>query len=77
MHARVCVCVHVFLTWHADAGVIADLIQTSGVVLAGVRAALVHILLAARSHVATCAVTDEGALRVLARAAVLTRVRPS
>lgn len=61
-------------TWHADAGVVPDAIQTRAFVLARVGSALVDVLLAARPGVTPHAVTREGAVRVHTLTAVLARV---
>lgn len=66
---------HQKATWHADASVVADLVQAGGVVAARTGGTLVDVLLTARTRVARRAVTHEGALRVDALPAMLTGVR--
>lgn len=61
-------------TRHADAGVVPNAIQTSAIILAGVRSALVDILFTARPSVTPNTVTGEGAISVHTLTTMLTRV---
>lgn len=61
-------------TWHAQTGEASDLIQTGGVVLAGVRMALVDVHLAAGPGIAFQTLAVEGTVRVHALPRVLARV---
>lgn len=51
-------------TWHAQTSEPSNLIQTGGVVLAGVRVALIDVHLAARPCIALQTLTVEGTVRV-------------
>lgn len=71
----VCVCMYVYvITWHADAGVVAYLVQTGCIILAGVWATLIHILLASWASISTCTLTSERAFCVYTHPTMLTRV---
>lgn len=61
-------------TWHANAGVVANAIETGAVILAGVGGTLVDILFTAGSRIPLDAVAGEGAFGVDALTAVFTRV---
>lgn len=61
-------------TWHAQTGEASNLIQTGGIILAGVRMALVDVHLATRPCIALQTLTVERTIRVHTFSCVLTRV---
>lgn len=63
-----------FKSWHANAGVVPNAIQTCAFVLAGIRSTLIDILLTAWAGVSSNTVTGEGAISVHTLTAVFTRV---
>lgn len=65
---------HTFETWHAETGEASNLIQTGGIVLAGVRMALVDVHLATRPRIALQTLAVERTIRVHTFSCVLTRV---
>lgn len=65
---------HTFETWHAQTGEASNLIQTGGIVLAGVRMALVDVHLATRPRIALQTLAVERTICVHTFSCVLTRV---
>lgn len=62
------------LTWHAQTGEAANLIQAGGIILAGVGMTLVDVHLTARPCVAFQTLTVEGAICIHTLPCVLARV---